>query len=143
MKNKCMRVAFEMAQKAANCGEVPVGAAIFCEGELIAKAHNETIRKNNPCAHAECLAIERAFEKTGKYRLDDCELYVTLEPCSMCAGAIALSRIKRVYFGAYDIEMGAFGGKIDLKKELNLKAEIYGGIEENECLKILRNFFRK
>lgn len=138
-----MQVAFHKAQKAADSGEVPVGAAIFCDGKLISAAHNETIAKNNPCAHAELLAIERAFEKTGAYRLDDCELYVTLEPCPMCAGAIALSRIKRVYFGAYDKEMGAFGGKVDLKNELNMKAEIYGGICENECAEILKNFFRK
>ena len=128
-----MLKAFDMAEKAAEKGEVPVGAAIFCGGKLIAEAHNETIERNDPCAHAECLAIKQAFEKNGAYRLDDCELYVTLEPCPMCAGAIALSRIKRVYFGAYDAEMGAFGGKIDLKKELNMKAEIYGGIEEKEC----------
>lgn len=143
MKNKFMQVAFHMAQKAAESGEVPVGAAIFCDGELVSAAHNETIAKNNPCAHAELLAVERAFEKTGAYRLDDCELYVTLEPCPMCAGAIALSRIKRVYFGAYDKEMGAFGGKVDLKNELNMKAEIYGGICEKECAEILKKFFRK
>jgi len=143
MENKFMQVAFDMAKKAYEKGEVPVGAAIFSGGELIAKAHNETIEKNNPCAHAEMLAIERAFKETGAYRLDACEMYVTLEPCPMCAGAIALARLKRVYFGAYDAEKGAFGGKMDISSDVNIKTEIYGGIEENECQKILKNFFRK
>ena len=143
MENKFMHLAFEEAHIAAEEGEVPVGAVMLCSGELVAKAHNETIKRNNPCAHAEMLAIERAFEKTGAYRLDECEMYVTLEPCPMCAGAIALSRLKRVYFGAYDKEKGAFGGKIDIASDVNLKTEIYGGICEKECSEILKNFFRK
>ena len=143
MENKFMQIAFDMAKEACEKGEVPVGAAILRGDELISMAHNETIEKNNPCAHAEMLAIERAFEKTGAYRLDDCEMYVTLEPCPMCAGAIALARLKRVYFGAYDAEKGAFGGKIDIAPDMNIKTEIYGGIEENESKKILKNFFRK
>ena len=143
MENRFMLLAIKEAKKAAEKGEVPVGAAIFKNGELVAKSHNETIDKKNPCAHAELLAIERAFEKTGDYRLTDCEMYVTLEPCPMCAGAIALARLKRVYFGAYDAENGVFGGKIDIHKELNFKSEIYGGICEKECSEILRNFFKK
>ena len=143
MVNRFMQIAIEEAKKAAEKGEVPVGAAIFKNGELIAKSHNETTRRKNPCAHAECLAIERAFEKTGDYRLTDCDMYVTLEPCSMCAGAIALSRVRRVYFGAYDALKGVLGGKIDVHKDLDFKFEIYGGICEKECSEILRNFFKK
>ena len=143
MDNKFMEKAFEMAKMAYEKGEVPVGAVVFCGGEIISLAHNETIMRNNPCAHAELLAIERAFEKTGAYRLDNCEMYVTLEPCAMCAGAIALSRLKRVYFGAYDTEKGALGGKIDVSSDLNMKTEIYGGICEKENSEILKKFFRK
>ena len=143
MENKRMREALILAKMAADNGEVPVGCVIYKDGELIAKSHNETIKRNNPCAHAECIAIEKAFEKTGAYRLDDCEMYVTLEPCPMCAGAIALARLKRVYFGAYDKEKGAFGGKIDITSDINMKTEIYGGICEKECSEILKSFFRK
>lgn len=143
MENRFMEIAFKEAQKAATEGEIPVGAAIFCGEELLVRTHNETIKRNNPCAHAEMLAIEYALEKTGAYRLGDCTMYVTLEPCPMCAGAIALSRLKRVYFGAYDAEKGAFGGKIDISSDINIKTEIYGGICEKECSEILRNFFRK
>ena len=141
MENKFMRIAIEEAKEAAQNGEVPVGAVIVRNGEIIAKCHNETIVRNNPCNHAERLAIDEAFEKTGAYRLTDCDLYVTLEPCAMCAGAIELSRIRRVYFGAYDAEKGAYGGKTDISKELNFRAEIYGGICENECSEILKKFF--
>ena len=143
MENKFMCIAIEEAKAAAQKGEVPVGAVIVRNSEVVAKCHNETIVRNNPCAHAERLAIDEAFEKTGAYRLTDCDLYVTLEPCSMCAGAIEHSRLRRVYFGAYDVEKGVFGGKIDISKELNFKAEIYGGICENECSEILKNFFKK
>lgn len=143
MENKFMEVAFSAAKIAEEKDEIPVGAAIFKGSELLACAHNETIEKNNPCAHAEILAIERAFAKTGLYRLDECDLYVTLEPCPMCAGAIALSRLKRVYFGAYDMEKGALGGKIDISSDINMKTEIYGGICEKECSEILKKFFRK
>jgi len=143
MANRFMQVAIDQAKIAIEKGEVPVGAAIFKNGKLIAQSHNETIERNNSCAHAELLAIERAFEKTGDYRLTDCDMYVTLEPCSMCAGAIDLARIKRVYFGAYDAQKGVLGGKIDISKELNFKAEIYGGISEKECSEIIKNFFEK
>ena len=143
MENKFMEVALCEAQAAYKKGEVPVGAAIFSDGKLISSAHNEAIEKNNPCAHAEILAIERAFEITGKYRLDDCEMFVTLEPCAMCTGAIALSRIKRVYFGAYDKELGALGGKIDISSDIKMKTEVYGGICEKDCSEILKEFFRE
>lgn len=143
MENRFMSVAIAEAKKAVEAGEVPIGAAIFKDGELLAKAHNETIRRNNPCAHAEMLAIERAFLKTGDYRLTECDMYVTLEPCPMCAKAIELSRLKRVYFGAYDKEAGAFGGRLDLAAELGFKTEIYGGIAADECADILKKFFRK
>lgn len=143
MIDKFMQVAIDEAKMAADIGEVPVGAAIFKNGELVSKSHNETIKRKNPCAHAEQLAIERAFEKTGDYRLIDCDMFVTLEPCAMCAGAIALARLKRVYFGAYDAEKGVFGGKIDISKDLNFKTEIYGGMCEKECSEILKKFFGK
>lgn len=143
MENKFMRIAIREAKAAAQKGEVPVGAVIVRNGEVVVKCHNETIVRNNPCAHAEKLAIDEAFEKTGAYRLTDCDLYVTLEPCSMCAGAIDLSRLRRVYFGAYDTEKGVFGGRTDISKELNFKTEIYGGMCEKECSEILKKFFKK
>lgn len=143
MQNEFMAIAIEQAKLAGAHDEVPVGAAVFRNGELVACAHNESIMRNNPCSHAEMLVIERAFKKLGAYRLDDCDLYVTLEPCSMCAGAILLARFKRVYFGAYDSRDGAFGGLFDIAKEKKSKIEIYGGICEKECSKILTEFFSK
>lgn len=135
-----MNEALQEAQKAFDEGEIPVGAVIVKNGIIIARAHNMREDTNNPLAHAECLAIEQAAKVIGDWRLSDCELYVTLEPCIMCAGAIINSRIKRLYFGAYDKEAGAAGGKIDV---FDRQHEVYGGIMENVCAQILVDFFRR
>lgn len=143
MKNNKMQIALNEAFLAKNEGEVPVGAAIFCGDTLIASAHNQTARTKRADAHAELIAIRKASEVLGDWRLSDCELYVTLEPCAMCCGAILLSKIKRIYFGAYDIQSGVCGGKIDITGEnlFGSQPEVYGGICESECQKLLTEFF--
>ncbi len=143
MKNEKMQIAIEEAKIAREMNEVPVGAAIFLENQLIARAHNETIRRGCPDAHAEMIAIRQACRTLGDWRLNQCELYVTLEPCAMCCGTILLSKMKRLYFGAYDLENGVCGGRIDITNH-NLfgnKIEIYGGICEQECQLLLTEFF--
>ena len=143
MKNSKMAIALEEARIAYNDGEIPVGAAIFSGGELISRAHNETIKRKSADAHAEMLAIRKACSVLGDWRLNNCELYVTLEPCAMCCGTILLAKIKRLYFGAYDAQSGVCGGRIDITSE-NLfgnKIEVYGGICENECSALLKDFF--
>lgn len=141
--NKYMQEAIVEAKKAAGEGEVPVGAIVVKNGEIISRAHNLTEKNQNPTHHAEMLAIDKALKKLGSKNLSGCELYVTLEPCAMCIGACALSKISSVYFGAYDTKSGACGGKCDVLREgcYDFKTEIYGGIEETECKKILTEFF--
>lgn len=141
-----MKVAIKEALKGESAGEIPVGAVIVCDGKVIAKAHNKTELLKDSTAHAEILAIRKASKKIGDWRLNNCEIYVTLEPCPMCASAIILSRIKRTVFGAYDKEYGAFGSKINLKEifpSVNPLLEIKGGVLENECSQILKGFFNK
>ncbi len=143
--NKFMIEAIAEARIAAAENEVPVGAVVVCNGEIIARAHNLTEKNQNPTHHAEMLAINRALKNLGAKNLAGCELYVTLEPCAMCIGACALSKIDKVYFGAYDTKSGACGGKCDVLREgcYDYKTEIFGGIEETECKKILTDFFEK
>ena len=143
MKNDKLQVALNEAHLAAKAGEVPIGAAIFLGDKLLSSAHNETISRNIPDAHAEMLAIRKACEALGDWRLSDCELYVTLEPCAMCSGTIMLAKIKRLYFGAYDTQSGVCGGKIDITCEnlFGSNLEVYGGICEKECSELLSNFF--
>ena len=117
MKEKYMRRAMNYARKAAQKGEVPVGAVIVKDGMIIASGYNKREEKKNALMHAEMIAIDRACRKLGAWRLEDCELYVTLEPCPMCAGAVANARIKKVYFGAYDTKMGAVSSVIDLSTQ--------------------------
>ena len=135
--------AIKEAKCAASLGEVPVGAVIVCNDEIVARAHNLSERNNNPTHHAELLVIEKALKVLGTKNLKGCELYVTLEPCAMCISACMLSKIDRVYFGAYDTKSGACGGKIDLSREkcFDYKTQIYGGIEQEECKKIITGFF--
>lgn len=142
--NKFMSEAIKEAKKAASVGEVPVGAVVVYNGEIIARSHNLSEKNNNPMHHAEILAIEKALKTLGTKNLKGCELYVTLEPCAMCISACMLSKIDKVYFGAYDTKSGACGGKIDLSREncFDYKTEIYGGIEEEECKKIITEFFK-
>lgn len=143
--NKFMIEAINEAKKALCEKEVPVGAVIVYNGEIVAQAHNLSEKNQNPTHHAELLVIERALKVLGTKNLKGCELYVTLEPCAMCISACMLSKIDRVYFGAYDTKSGACGGKIDLSREncFDYKTEIYGGIEEEECKKIITDFFEK
>ena len=136
-----MQQAIELAKTAK--GEIAVGAVIVKNGEIIASAYNQKEKLQDVTAHAEILAIRIAQEKLGTWHIDDCELYVTLEPCPMCAWAIINSRIKSVYFGSYDTNYGALGSKIDLRKLVNSKLKVFGGIMEDECDKILQNCFKE
>ena len=139
-----MKRAIELAEKARELDEVPVGALIVQRGEIIAEAYNT--RETSKCAthHAEILAIEQACKRLGGWRLPECTLYVTLEPCPMCAGAIINSRIDRVVFGAYDRRAGAFGTLFDLNSyPLNHKTEVSAGVLEEECASILSEYFKK
>ena len=139
MLNKYMQTAIEEASKSD--GEIPVGAVIVKNGEIIAIAHNTKEKDNDITSHAEIIAIRQAEKVLDNWRLDGCELYVTLEPCPMCGWAILQSRISKLYFGSYDTNYGAFFSKIDLRKISNYTPEIYGGIMESECNKILKDFF--
>lgn len=144
MKSKFMLEALKEAKIAASKGEVPVGAVIVKDDEIIAKAHNMREQKQNALSHAEIEAINIACKKLGSWRLDECELYVTLEPCPMCTGAIINSRIKTVVFGAFDKTAGCIDSVINLcDYPLGSKPEIYAGICEDECSALLKNFFNK
>lgn len=140
-----MKVALKEAKKACEKLEVPVGAVIVKDGKIIAKAHNQKETKFDATKHAEILAIQKASRKLGAWRLLDCEMYVTLEPCSMCAGAIINSRIKKVYIGASDEKTGAVGSKLNLFSDYKFNHEVYyeKGILEEESKNILQQFFKK
>ena len=143
MENKFMRLALCEAEKAIEEGEMPVGAVIVRDGQVIATGHNVRNITHDPTLHAEIVAIRKACEKLCDWRLSDCDLYVTLEPCVMCSGAIINSRMRSVYFGAYDAEYGGAGGRIDLfsKSYFGSNTRIYAGIMEEECTSMLKNFF--
>ncbi len=134
-----MKRAIEFAKQAG--GEIPVGAVIVKDGEIVAGAFNRKEEFNDVTAHAEILAIREAAQKLNRWRFDDCEMYVTLEPCPMCAWAIVNSRIKTVYFGSYDMNYGALGSKIDVRPLANSKLKVFGGIMEQECDELLKNYF--
>lgn len=138
-----MMEAISLAKEAGEMGEVPVGAVIVKNGKIIARGKNEREAKQNALSHAEIEAINNACKNTGSWRLEDCEMYVTLEPCPMCAGAIINSRIKTLIFGAYDSKMGSIDSVINLcDLPYNHKVEVYGGIMEDECLDLLKSFFK-
>lgn len=139
-----MKHAITLAKEAANLGEVPVGCVIVRENELIASAHNEVEKKGLVSAHAEILAIERASEKLKNKYLYDCTMYVTLEPCPMCASALVWSKIDRIIFGAMDPKAGACGTLFNLASstKLNHRIEIIHGILESECEQLLKDFFQ-
>lgn len=138
-----MRYALEEAREAATAGEVPVGALVVRGGEVIARAANRTLRDQDPTAHAEILALREAAAVVGSWRLDGCTLYVTLEPCAMCAGAIVLARIDRLVFGAWDEKAGMAGSVGDLVRHprLNHRPEVRGGLLAEESSALLRDFF--
>jgi tRNA(adenine34) deaminase len=138
-----MRLALEQARKGAGEGEVPIGAVIVKDGEVIVMAHNQPRTLHDPTAHAELLAIRRAAQRLGNERLDGCELWVTLEPCAMCAGAIAHARIARVYYAAPDPKGGAVehGSRVFEQAQCLHRPEVYSGMGEAEASGLLREFF--
>lgn len=138
-----MAEAFDEARTAADAGDVPVGAVIVRRGVVVARAANRTVRDHDPTAHAELLAIRLASQAIGDWRLVDCTLYVTLEPCAMCAGAIVLARLDRLVFGAWDEKAGMVGSVGDLVRHarLNHRAQVRGGVDEARCSALVRTFF--
>ena len=138
-----MALALDEARAAAEAGEVPVGAAIVLEGKVIATAHNSPRALNDPSAHAEMLAIREAARVLGNERLDQCELWVTLEPCAMCAAVISFARIRRLYYGASDPKSGgvAGGARVFDQPQCHHRPEVYAGIAEREAADILSEFF--
>ena len=143
-KNKFMKQALKEAKKAYEKLEVPVGAVIVKDGKIIARAHNLKETKTDTTKHAEILAIQKASKKLESWRLLDCEMYITLEPCSMCAGAIINSRIKKIYIGALDEKTGAAGSVLNLFEDykFNHKVEVEKGVMQKECENILKDFFK-
>jgi len=139
-----MEAALRLARAAAARGEVPVGAVVVRDGTIIAQAHNEMVGRKDPTAHAELLAIRQGVEAVGEDRLLDSTLYVTLEPCAQCAGAIVLAKVGTVVFGAWDNRAGMAGSVHDLLRHprLNHRPEVIGGVMEEECGEVLKQFFR-
>ena len=135
-----MKFAIEEALKSGL--DIPVGAVIVKDGEIISSAHNEKEVLSDVTGHAEILAIRRAEQKLKNWRLSDCEMYVTLEPCPMCAWAIVQTGIKSVYFGSFDSNYGALESKLDLRSLANSKLKVYGGIMEEECNQLLNDYFK-
>lgn len=146
-KNKeyYMKIALAQAKKAAAEDEVPVGAVVVKDGKIIAKAHNLKEKKGMATRHAEIVAIERAAKKTGNWWLENCDIFVTLEPCAMCAGAMINSRIRKLYFGAWDPKYGCCGSIYDLPadKRFNHNFETEGGVMQAECAAELTQYFKR
>ncbi len=139
-----MQAALRLARAASVREEVPVGAVIVAEGETLAEAHNETVRRRDPTAHAEVLALHRALQRVGEDRLPFATMYVTLEPCAQCAGALVLAKVSRIVFGAYDGRCGMAGSVYDLLRHprLNHRPEVIGGLMAEDCGEILKRFFQ-
>ena len=138
-----MQQALVQARDAAASGEAPVGAVVVIGGEVVAAAHNTTVTEHDPSAHAEIVVLREAGRKQGNHRLVDATLYVTLEPCAMCTGAIVQARLPRVVFGAYDPKAGALGSAMDLSdsRAFNHRFEVQGGLMAEECGAVLKEFF--
>ena len=145
IEEKFMLAALKEADKAEAIDEVPIGCVIVKDGKIIARGFNHRETNNDPTGHAEIIALRKASKKLNDWQLVDCELYVTLEPCIMCGGAIIQSRIKRVYFGAYDFKGGAFGSSIDILKaeNINHRPVIIPGLLQKECSEKITNYFKK
>lgn len=141
---KFMIEALKEAEKSANFDEVPVGAVIVKDGKIIARGHNLREKNNDPTAHAEIIAIRKACKKLNSWRLENCTIYVTIEPCSMCAGTLLWTRIKKIVYGAKDPKGGAICSSLSLfeSKNINHHPEILGGILEEKCSSIMKDFFR-
>lgn len=144
-KYEFMKEALQEAARAEELGEIPIGAVIVRDGEIISRGHNMTESDNDPTAHAEMIAIRKAAQTLGGWRLSGCEMYVTCEPCSMCAGALVWSRIEKLYIGTMDSKAGACGSVLNIVEEerLNHNVEVETGILKDECSKILKEFFVK
>lgn len=144
-EEKFMKEALKQARQAYNKLEVPVGAVIVKDGKIIARAYNQKECKNDTTNHAEILAIKKASKKLNSWRLIDCDMYVTLEPCSMCTGALIQSRIRKVYIGAPDAKTGACGSVLNLLEDykFNHVVEVENGILKDECESLLKDFFKK
>ena len=138
-----MRAALEQARLSASKDEVPIGAVVMRGDEIIAEAHNETVARRNPTYHAEFLVIERALEALETDRLTDCTLYVTMEPCALCAGAIVLAKVGKLVFGAYDEKAGMCGSVGDLVRHprLNHRVDVQSGVEAEACAELINGFF--
>lgn len=141
MQNKFMKAALKCAQKAFDDGEVPIGAVVVADGKIISRGHNRRTKKQIATAHAEIEAIEKACKKLKSWRIPECELYVTLEPCPMCMGAMLNARIKKVYFGAYEAKGRSMTEQLAASNLLNHKIEVEGGMMQEECASILSEFF--
>ena len=141
---KWMKEAIKQAKKAAQKDEVPIGCVIVKDDQIIARSYNKREMKQCSTAHGEILAIEKACKKLGSWRLEDCDLYVTLEPCPMCSGAIIQSRIRNVIFGAYDPKGGCMGSNMNINdvRGFNHYPDIEGGILQDECSRLLKEFFK-
>ena len=141
----CMQLALDEARAAATAGEVPVGAVVVRDGTPIARSGNRTVMDSDPSGHAEILALREAGRVEGNHRLAGTTLYVTLEPCAMCVGAIVQARVARVVFGAYDPKAGALGSAVDLSdsRAFNHRFEIQGGVLADDCGELLRDFFKR
>jgi tRNA(adenine34) deaminase len=140
-----MRLALEEAHRALECGEVPIGAVIVLDGEVIARGFNRPLGNVDPTAHAEIVALRKAAAAVGNYRLTDAEIYVTLEPCLMCVGALVHARVAQVVYGAPEPKTGALGSTIDALAipALNHRFQVVGGVLEDECREIVQQFFRE
>lgn len=136
-----MKAAIKCARKALEEGEVPIGAVVVCDGKIISRGHNRRTARQIATAHAEIEAIEKACKKLKSWRIPECEIYVTLEPCPMCLGAMLNARIKKVYFGAYENKGRSMTGELAAANLLNHTVEVEGGVMEKECAEILSGFF--
>ena len=141
MQNKFMKAALKCAQKAFDEGEVPIGAVVVCNGKIISRGHNRRTKKQIATAHAEIEAIEKACRKLKSWRIPECELYVTLEPCPMCMGAMLNARVKKVYFGAYEAKGRSMTEQIAESNLLNHRIEVEGGVMQEECSRTVSTFF--
>ena len=143
MANKFMKAALKCAQKGLEEGEVPIGAVVVCDGKIISRGHNRRTKRQIATAHAEVEAIEKACKKLKSWRIPECEIYVTLEPCPMCMGAMLNARIKKVYFGAYEAKGRSMTAELANANLVNHVIEVEGGVMEEECSQILSTFFKE